>query len=116
MGLSRRDRRARWAAAHRDAIARPTWAGEATSSPPSIHLHIGELVLHGFSGGARHAIGDAVQRELTRLFGEGGVPAAMRQPGETARIDAGSFRVGAGSGPDRIGGRIATAVYGASRT
>ncbi len=33
--------------------------------PYNIELHIEELVLHGFSPNDRHAIGEAVQRELT---------------------------------------------------
>jgi hypothetical protein len=33
-----------------------------------IHLHIEELVLHGFDPHDRHAIGDAVAAELRRLI------------------------------------------------
>ena len=40
--------------------------------PYNIELHIEELVLHGFSPRDRDAIGEAVQRELTRLFVEQG--------------------------------------------
>jgi len=33
-----------------------------------IVVHIGELALHGFAAGERHAIGDAVQRSLAKLL------------------------------------------------
>jgi len=37
---------------------------------PDIHLHIEELVLHGFAPGDRHQISEAMQQELTRLISE----------------------------------------------
>jgi hypothetical protein len=33
-----------------------------------VELRVDELVLHGFAPSDRHAIGDAVERELTRLL------------------------------------------------
>ncbi|WP_266156965.1 hypothetical protein [Dyella silvatica] len=33
-----------------------------------LHVHIDELVLHGFDAASRHGIGDAVQAELQRRF------------------------------------------------
>lgn len=81
---------------------------------PTIDVHIEELVLTGFPRGASGAIGEAVQRQLTHLFTERGVPAPMQQSVETLRVDAGSFTVGAGARPLVIGGQIANAVYGVS--
>ena len=44
-----------------------------------IELHIEELVLHGFAPADRYRIGDTVQRELTRLLAEQGMPASLIQ-------------------------------------
>ena len=82
---------------------------------PPIDVHIEELVLTGFPRGAGREIGEAVQRQLTHLFTERGVPAAMQQTIAAPRVDAGSITVGAGAKPAAIGGQIAQAVYGVSR-
>ena len=39
-----------------------------------IRIRIGQLVLHGFDPRDRHAIGDAVRAELTRLVEAGAAP------------------------------------------
>lgn len=39
-------------------------------SVTTLHVHIDELVLHGFDVASRHGIGDAVQAELQRRFAE----------------------------------------------
>jgi len=43
--------------------------------PININLHIDELVLNGFSPFDRYVIGDAVQRELSRLLESEGLAA-----------------------------------------
>ena len=78
----------------------------------NLELHIEELVLHGFAPGDRHRIGDAVERELSRLFAEHGVPPNFSQGFETARLDAGSFNFAPGSPAHSIGAQIAQALYG----
>ena len=45
----------------------------------NIELHIEELVLHGFEPGDRHRIGEAIERELARLFAEQGTPPSLAQ-------------------------------------
>lgn len=77
-----------------------------------IELHIEELVLHGFAPADRHRIGDAVQRELTRLLTEQGMPASLVQRGEMARLDGGAFEIARGSRSEAIGAQVAQAVYG----
>jgi hypothetical protein len=47
-------------------------------SMTTLHVHIDELVLHGFDAASRHGIGDAVQAELQRRFAE---QASMLSPG-----------------------------------
>jgi hypothetical protein len=77
---------------------------------PRVELHIDELVLHGVAPRDRRAVGEGVQRELTRLLMEGGVPAGWERGGEVTRLDGGSFQV-TGSEPGVIGIRVAEAIY-----
>jgi hypothetical protein len=115
--MNRAQRRASWLAQHRHASTRETgasWDGGGTG-PAVVRLHIEELVLHGFAPSDRHAIGDAVHQELTRLLVEQGVPALLTRGGETERI-AGSFPVAPGARPQVIGARVAEAVYGGTKS
>jgi hypothetical protein len=77
---------------------------------PNIELHIEELVLHGFKPGDRHRIGEAVERELTRLLVEQGLP--LVKGTEIARLDCGSFSLAKNSRAERTGSQVAKAVYG----
>ena len=77
----------------------------------NIELHIEELVLHGFSPRERYAIGEAVQRELTRLFTEQGIHPSLWQ-GRIARLDGGSIQVKQDTKADAIGKQVAQSVYG----
>ena len=79
----------------------------------NIELHIEELVLHGFAPGDRYHIGEAVERELQRLFAEHGAPPSLAQGGEMGRLDGGAFGAPAGSKADQIGGQVGKAIYGA---
>ena len=81
-------------------------------SAPNVELHIEELLLEGFPPSARHHIGDAVMRELTKLLVEEGVPSSLTSLGEGARIDAGQFRSEGGADSDAVGAQIARSVYG----
>jgi hypothetical protein len=80
--------------------------------PVNLELHIAELVLRGFEPGDRYRIGEAVERELTRLFVEQGTPPSLSQRGEVARLDSGAFEVKPGSGAEAIGVQVGQAVYG----
>jgi hypothetical protein len=79
--------------------------------PSAIELHIDELVLHGFAASDRRTISAAVERELTRLIGEQGLPPAIRRGGERGRLDGGTFNLAAGAPAETIGAQIAQAVY-----
>ena len=81
----------------------------------NIELHIEELVLHGFASKDRHAIGQAVKRELTRLFSEQGVHPSLSQGYQAAKLDGGAFQVKQGSKADAIGTQVAQSVYGGLR-
>jgi hypothetical protein len=77
----------------------------------NLHVHIEELVLHGFEPGDRARIGEAVRVELGRLFRESGVPPALERGGASDRLAAGSFDTRATARPESTGGQIAAAVY-----
>lgn len=78
----------------------------------NLELHIEELILHGFPPGRRGVIAAAIEQELTRLFAEQGVPAALAQAGAIPRLDGGSFETAAGAMPADIGRQVAQAIYG----
>ena len=83
--------------------------------PKNIELNIEELVLHGFSPGDRHRIGEAVEQELTRLLGERGVPQSLEGGGEIGYVDGGAFDVTPDSRAQVVGAKVAKAVYGGLR-
>ncbi len=79
--------------------------------PPSLELHIGELVLHGFAPSDRRPIQEALQAELQGLFTEQGLPQPLAQSGERPRMDAGEFRLAAHSRAEIVGRQIARTLY-----
>src|SRR5271163_2317826 len=81
----------------------------------SVEVRIEELVLHGFPPGDRHRIGEAVERELSRMFSEQGVPFGMVESRGIDQSDGGSFRTTPRSTGGVIGKQIAQAVYGGLR-
>jgi hypothetical protein len=80
--------------------------------PRTIEVYIEELVLHGFDLRDRYAIGEAVQRELSRLFAEQGIHSSLGQGREIARLDVGTFDVKPGAKAEAIGTQVAQSVYG----
>lgn len=79
--------------------------------PSPIHLHIEELVLHGFAPGDRHGIGDAVEMELQRLLEDRQSTGTIRQSSATDHVDAGEFKVTSDATPQSIGGHVAASVH-----
>jgi hypothetical protein len=77
-----------------------------------IHLHIEELVLHGFPSRDRHRIGEAMQRELTRLFTEERTPPALAKSAEIDRLNGGTFPMTTAPRPEATGTQVARAVFG----
>ena len=82
---------------------------------PSIHLHIEELVLHGFASGDRHRIGDAMQQELARLLAEEQTPPGLTKSAAIDRLNAGTFQMATESKPQATGAQVARAVFGGLR-
>jgi hypothetical protein len=81
------------------------------AAQPSVELQIEELVLHGFAPGDRYMIGDTVEHELTRLFGEQGVPISLRTENATDEIKGATFNAAHNKKPRALGRQIAQAVY-----
>ncbi len=79
---------------------------------PSVQIHIDALVLHGFAPADRYRIADAVQIELTRLFAEQGVSAALQHGGEASRLQAAAINVTPSMRGETIGAQVARSVYG----
>ena len=83
------------------------------SRPPpfaSLHLHIEDLILHGFNASDRYRVADAVERELGRLLMDQ-LPKVTRQGDiEIEQVDAGRFSVRPGASARDIGGQVAQSV------
>ncbi|HJW38674.1 MAG TPA: hypothetical protein VJ420_08665 [Candidatus Udaeobacter sp.] len=89
----------------------PNAQRRTSKAQPSVELHIGELVLHDFAPGDRHVIGDAVERELSRLLSRQGIPSSLRSKNATDDIKGATFNVAHSAKPPVIGRQIAQAVY-----
>jgi len=89
-------------------------AGRNVPQPPAsarLDVHIDELVLHGFAGTDRFAIGDALERALACHFAERGVPAPLGQARSIERLDGGAFAAMPGANPQAMGEGIAARLY-----
>lgn len=74
-------------------------------------LRIEELVLQGFPPDERQIVGDAVERELARLFTERGVPPSLARARDVSRLDAGTFELAPDLTPAAVGARVARSLY-----
>ena len=82
-----------------------------------VEIHVEELVLHGVPASQRHAVGEAMEQELARLFTERGVPEGLTAHGLTARpvvghVDAGELTFHSGRPLRDLGAAVARSVYG----
>ncbi len=81
----------------------------------NINLHIDQLVLHGFDHIDRDQVGLAVQRELSLLIREQGLPASLNQTHTIGNLYAGEFRPGtntdAKTGTSSVGAQVAQKIY-----
>ena len=78
---------------------------------PDVHLHIQELVLHGFAPADRYAVAAAVEQELGRLFAEESSLPNFGNSSEIYQLRGGSFDVQPGAKPDAIGIQLAAELY-----
>lgn len=77
----------------------------------AVEVRIGELILHGFSRGDRHAIANAVQVELARLMHAETLPARTQNELAFKRVDAGTFQLNHGSKAESSGTQIARSIF-----
>jgi hypothetical protein len=85
--------------------------GKERPVTPSVELTIEDLVLHGFSPGDRHAIGDSFERELARLIAAHGLPGLNGEGLSVDRLDAGSIQVRQQSRREEVGIGVAESVF-----
>jgi len=86
-------------------------AQHSETSPRSIDLNIDELVLNGFAIADRYAIGNAFERELSRLFTEQGIPQALSENFEIGDIQGSALALERGLDAETIGSELARSVY-----
>ena len=77
----------------------------------NLELHIEELILHDFPHEQQQVIATAIEQELTRLFGEQGVPPSLMQGGDIPQLGGGTFEATPGAAPDTIGVQVAQSIY-----
>ena len=77
----------------------------------TIDLRIDELILHGFAARDRHRIAAAIELELSRLIAQQGMQDLGTMSANLDRLDAGSFQLAAGAGPQIVGQRVAQHVF-----
>jgi hypothetical protein len=80
-------------------------------NPAKVEMRIEELVLYNFAPSEGRRIGDAMKRELTRLFAEHSSPSSLDQRREIARTDDDSFEVKPGSTVEAVGVQVAQVMY-----
>lgn len=80
----------------------------------NIQLHIERLILDGFDfrTGDRANLQAAVEAELARLLGEGGLAPGLTEGGAVPALRGGNVQIGGAGSPDGLGAQIAQAVYG----
>ena len=77
----------------------------------SVEIHIEELILRGFPPGTAREIAGFVEGELSRLFGEHGVPPSLERTATVPYLDAGEFNLTPGSNPQATGAQVAQILY-----
>jgi hypothetical protein len=80
-------------------------------TPERIELMIDELLLEGLGSEDRESIRADVERQLTRLFLEQGIPLSLIREAEIDHLEAGSISVDDTMGSNTIGTRIARTLY-----
>ena len=92
-------------------VTRPRLSfGSSPGPAQSVELNIEELVLHGFDPANRYAIGDALERELTRLSSE--QPITATEDIEISQLNGGAIDMGTGASAEATGIQLARAIYG----
>jgi hypothetical protein len=77
----------------------------------NIEINIEELVLEGFALFDKSNVANSLERELTRLMNEHGIPASLTKDSTVSLINAGMFRTNETTGSDSLCGQIANSIY-----
>lgn len=80
-------------------------------NPVAIRLRIDQLVLHGFSPHERHAVADALQRELAALLEARGMPGGPPASRDHDVLRTPQVTLPQSARPDQTGAAIARAIY-----
>lgn len=80
----------------------------------NVRLHIERVVLEGIdlAPHERPLFQAALEAELGRLLGEGGVSAALAGGAALPAVRAGGIEIGGEPNPGRLGRQVAGSVYG----
>ena len=90
---------------------RRTTNNQRRSTPSTVELYIEVLVLRGFAPGDGYSIGEAMERELSRLLTEQATPLLTKRA-DMARLDCGSFHMLPGANAEAVGVQVAQAIGG----
>ena len=77
----------------------------------SIRVYIERVILEGIPVDHTRGLRKAMERELTRLFSEGGLRNELRGGGALPQLRAGAITLDGGRHPQRLGTQLAGAVY-----
>jgi hypothetical protein len=80
--------------------------------PASVLVHIEELVIDGLAPEDRHRLSETIERELTRLLNEHGIPGTLGESRDMAYLDSAVVHLRPNATPEVIGVEVAQAVYG----
>jgi hypothetical protein len=75
----------------------------------NLELHIDKLVLHDLDLAQRHRLAAAIERALTQMFTERGVPGNLNA--ETLALDVSTIQVSPSAKADVIGAQVAQSIY-----
>ncbi len=80
----------------------------------NIELHIERLILEGIplAGGSPRRLQAAIESELTRLLGEGGLASYLAGGTALPRLAGPAIQLSGRNGPAELGRQIAGSVYG----
>ena len=79
--------------------------------PQRVEVRIEELVLHGFPPLDRRALGDSLERALSRTIAERGLPASLAVGVDTSTLDGGAVALEPHERARADGEHLAGAVY-----
>ncbi|MCP3137410.1 hypothetical protein [Pyxidicoccus xibeiensis] len=80
--------------------------------PQDIEIHIEELVLHGVDVADRHAVAEALQRELQTLVASEGLQTLLASPERFERYSPAPITVTPGMKSEQLGTQLARTLHG----